>query len=105
VQISGVTTTLIYLYVVPAKVQGRWSATLPASKQPAMLNLKQQLTRVSGSARLDGKEVPLEEVKLRGDRLTFRLSGRKGEYSGQVKGKTIEGVVDGKQPWSATLGG
>jgi len=105
VQISGVTTTLIYLYVVPAKVQGRWSATLPASKQPAMLNLKQQLTRVSGSARLDGKEVPLEEVKLRGDRLTFRLSGRKGEYSGQVRGKTIEGVVDGKQPWSATLGG
>ena len=105
VQISGVTTTLIYLYVVPAKVQGRWSAVLPGSRQPATLQLRQQLTRVSGSARLDGKEIPLEEVKLRGDRLTFRLSGRKGEYSGQVKGSTIEGTLDGKQPWSATLGG
>ncbi len=110
VQISGVTTTLIYLYVVPAKVQGRWSAQLPAavSRQPATLSLKQQLTRVSGSARLDGKEIPLEAVTLRGDRLSFRLSGRKGEFSGQVKGRSIEGIVETggvKSPWSATLGG
>jgi hypothetical protein len=78
------------------------------SKQPATLQLKQQLTRVSGSARLDGKDVPLEEVKLRGDRITFRLSGRRGEFSGLVKGKTIEGVMESgstKTPWSATLGG
>ena len=59
VQISGVTTTLIYLYVVPAKVAGSWSAQMPpaVSKQPATLSLKQQLTRVSGSVRLDGKDV------------------------------------------------
>jgi hypothetical protein len=110
VQISGVTTTLIYLYIVPAKVGGRWSAKMPpaVSRQPATLQLRQQLTRVSGSARLDGREVPLEEVKLRGDRLSFRLTGRSGEFSGQVKGKSIEGeVVTGRlrQPWSASLGG
>ena len=107
VQISGVTTTLIYLYVVPAKVAGRWSARLPASlsKQAATLSLRQQLTRVSGTAELDGKEIPLEEVKLRGDRLSFRLSGRKGEFTGQVKGNAIEGLLDGKTPWSAKLGG
>jgi hypothetical protein len=78
------------------------------SRQPATLSLKQQLTRVSGSVRLDGKEVPLEEVKLRGDRLSFRLAGRKGEWSGQVKGKSIEGMVETggtRAPWSATLGG
>ena len=75
------------------------------SSHPATLQLKQQLTRVSGSARLDGKDVPLEEVKLRGDRLTFKLAGRKGEFSGQIKGKSIEGMLDGKTPWSATLGG
>ena len=65
------------------------------SRQPATLQLKQQLTRVSGSAKLDGKDVPLEEVKLRGDRLTFRVTGRKGEFTGQVKGRTIEGMLDG----------
>jgi hypothetical protein len=110
VQISGVTTTLIYLYVVPAKVGGRWSAKMPpaVSRQPATLQLRQQLTRVSGSARLDGKEVPLEEFKLRGDRISFRLSGRRGEFTGQVRGRSIEGeMVTGRsrQPWSATLGG
>ena len=110
VQISGVTTTLIYLYVVPAKVAGQWSAKMPpaVSRQPATLELRQQLTRVSGSARLDGKELPLEEVRLRGDRISFRVTGRPGEFSGQVKGKTIEGeVVNGrsKASWSATLGG
>ena len=106
VQISGVTTTLIYLYVVPAKVAGRWSAKLPPAlgKPPATLSLRQQLTRVSGSAQLDGREVPLEDVRLRGDRLSFRLAGRKGEFTGQVKGGAIEGLLDGKQPWSATLG-
>jgi hypothetical protein len=110
VQISGVTTTLIYLYMVPAKVSGRWNAQMPpaVSKQPATLQLRQQLTRVSGSARLDAKEVPLEDIKLRGDRLSFRLSGRRGDFSGQVKGSNIEGVVETggtKAPWSATLGG
>jgi hypothetical protein len=110
VQISGVTTTLIYLYVVPAKVAGRWSAQMPpaVSRKPATLSLRQQLTRVSGSARLDGRDVPLEDARLRGDRLSFKLAGRRGAFSGQVKGRTIEGVVDtggSKAPWSATLGG
>jgi hypothetical protein len=110
VNISGVTTTLIYMYVVPAKVAGRWSAKMPAavSGQPATLELKQQLTRVSGTARLDGKETPLEDVKLRGEHLSFKLAGRKGEFTGQVKGKSIEGTLDAggsKAPWSAALGG
>ena len=110
VQISGVTTTLIYLYVVPAKVDGEWRATMPpaVSRKPATLQLRQQLTRVSGSARLDGREVPLEELKLRGDRISFRLAGRRGEFTGQVKGRSMQGeMVNGrsKAPWSATLGG
>jgi hypothetical protein len=107
IQISGVTTTLIYLYLVPAQVQGRWNATMPpaVSRQPAYLHLRQQLTRVTGNLRVDGKDIPLEEATLRGDRISFRLSGRKGEFTGQVKGKLIEGTLDGKTPWSATLGG
>jgi hypothetical protein len=110
IQISGVTTTLIYLYVVPAKVAGRWNVQMPpaVSKQPATLQLRQQLTRVSGSAVLNGKEVPLEDVKLRGDRLSFKLAGRKGEFTGQVKGSSIEGTLDSggtKTPWSAALSG
>jgi len=109
VKISGVTTTLIYLYMVPARVQGRWSASVPASvgKGPLTLILKQQVTRVSGSARLEGKEAVLEDLKIRGDQISFRLAGRKVAFAGTVKGNTIEGQVDAggaKAPWRATLG-
>jgi SAM-dependent methyltransferase len=103
VKISGVTTTLIYLYVVPAKVAGRWTARVPAAlgKGPLTLNLKQQITRVSGSARLAGKDVALEDLKLRGERLSFRLQGTKAAFSGRVNGASIEGDIEGGGAWSA----
>jgi len=108
VAISGVTTTLIYLYVVPAKADGAWSAKLPAnlSKEPVRLDLKQQITRISGSARVGGKELPVEEARMRGERLTFKLAlgGRPYDFTGTVKGRAIEGSVEGggtKGAWSA----
>jgi SAM-dependent methyltransferase len=108
VQISGVTTTLIYLYMVPAQVQGRWSAKVPESvgKGPLTLNLKQQVTRVSGSGRLAGREVELEDLKLKGEQLSFGLAGGKAAFTGKVKNGVIEGEVDtggAKAPWSAKL--
>jgi len=110
VQISGVTTTLIYLYVVPAKVGGNWTAQMPpaVSRAPATLSLRQQLTRVSGSAKIDGQDVPLEDVVLRGDKLSFRFAGRKGEFTGQVRGNAIEGMFESggnRSAWSAALKG
>jgi SAM-dependent methyltransferase len=94
VKISGVTTTLIYLYVVPAKVGGRWQAQLPDGT--ATLSLRQQITRVSGTARYRGTDVALEDVKLRGERLSFRMAGR--ALSGRVRGAAIEGDAGA---WSA----
>lgn len=108
VAITGVSTTLIYLYVVPAKAEGAWSARLPAnlSKEPVRFSLKQQITRISGSARVGGKDVPLEDARLRGERLTFKLAigGKPYDFTGIVKGQAIEGSVDGgssKAAWSA----
>jgi len=108
VQISGVTTTLIYLYVVPARVAGAWRATAPdeLGREPLRLQLKQQLTRVWGSAGIGGREVELEDVKLRGNWLSFKLAarGRTYAFSGKVDGETIAGTVgagSGEAPWSA----
>ena len=109
VAISGVTTTLIYLYVVPAKVGGSWNAKLPAkiARAPVRLELKQQVTRISGSARLDGKEVSLTDAHLKGAEFRFRLGASNAWYTGTVKGEAIEGTVEGggvaKAAWSATL--
>jgi hypothetical protein len=94
VKISGVTTTLIYLYVVPAKVEGRWTASVPGG--PMTLDLKQQITRVSGTARVKGKDVALEDVKLRGERISFRVAG--SAFSGRIEGAAIQGD---RGAWSA----
>jgi hypothetical protein len=112
VQISGVTTTLIYLYVVPAKVAGNWNLKLSPtlSKDPIRVDLKQQLTRVQGYARVGGKEVPLDEPKLRGERIEFRLvtGGKAMNFAGTIKAGAIEGTVESagvKTAWSAVPAG
>ncbi len=106
VAISGVTTTLIYLYVVPAKVAGHWSATVPArvGRSPMRLELTQQVTRVSGSARLEGRSLPLEDAKLKGEILTFKLPGRPTVFTGRIAGNAIEGTAETRgvsEPWRA----
>jgi hypothetical protein len=108
--ISGVQTTIVWLYIVPAKVEGEWTAKLPEmiTRQPASLKLKQQFTRVSGTVVINGKEAALEDARLRGTQLLFRLEKHNGEFSGEVKGNAIEGMFDTgsrKIPWSASLGG
>jgi hypothetical protein len=110
IAISGVTRTVIYLYVVPAKVAGTWSATVPpaVSKAPMRLELTQQVTSVAGRAVLDGKAVPLADARLVGDEISFSLPGRDAAFRGTVRGRTIEGSVEAggaRAPWRAALGG
>jgi len=109
VAISGVTTTLIYVYVVPAKVAGRWRAQVPSTVgRRVTLDLQQYVNRISGSARIDGKDHPLLSPRLRGDRIDFRVLRRDGgyaEFSGQVSRDRIEGLARGngaETPWNAT---
>lgn len=106
VSISGVTRTVIYVYVVPSKVAGTWEAKVPAalSKESMRLELTQEINRVAGEARLDGRTVPLLDVELVGDRLSFRLAGRDGVLRGKVVGDRIDGTLEAggvRSPWSA----
>ena len=113
VKISGVTTTIIYLYVVPAKVAGAWSAkVLPAaSKQPVTFELTQQMQKIGGMAKVGGREVPVEDAKLVGEKISFTLRAERSQplaFSGQVRAGKIEGTVEAggvRSPWSATLAG
>jgi hypothetical protein len=105
VQISGVTTTLIYLYMVPAKVEGQWRAAVPAKVGKGLeLSLKQQVTRLAGSAKLDGRDAALEDLKIRGTQISFALPAKKASFTGTVKDDAIEGTVSAggtTSPWSA----
>lgn len=112
VNISGVKTTIIYLYVVPARVAGNWNVRLPAAlaKQAVTLNLKQKVQAVTGMARVGAREVAFMDMKLRGTEISFKLpvepNGKPLAFTGTIKGGSIEGLVDtgtARTPWSAML--
>ncbi len=85
-------TTL--LYVVPAKVAGRWR--LGAGE----LMLTQTYQVVSGSYRALGTSRPLAHAQLQGDRIRFNLDGI--EYEGVVNGATMQGTRSGSaESWRA----
>ena len=108
VQISGVTTTLIYLYVVPAKVAGNWSAQMPpaVSKAPATLSLRQQLTRVSGSAapRRQGRPARGREAARRPAHASSSPAARASSAARSRATRSRARSSGAKTPWSATLG-
>ncbi|HEX2649228.1 MAG TPA: class I SAM-dependent methyltransferase [Burkholderiales bacterium] len=109
VAISGVTTTILYLYMVPAKIDGRWSASLPPAlgRTPVPIEFStQRVTRVMGRASLGGKEAIVEDGAMHGETLTFRLiaNAKPYDFTGKVKDGRIEGTVSGggtTAPWSA----
>jgi SAM-dependent methyltransferase len=81
-----------HLWIVPAKVQGTWK--MPQGE----LTLKQTFQMVSGTLK-NGNVITPVSGKLNGEHLTF--SGAGVEYSGHVRGNTIESMGSGAK-WSAT---
>jgi hypothetical protein len=97
IQISGVTTTLIYLYLVPANVAGRWRATVPATidANAIELDLRQAYTRVSGDAQVKGVRTPIVDGRVRGKTLSFAFTtgGRVHAFEGTLHDGAVTGVV------------
>lgn len=106
---TGVPTATVYLYRIPASVHGRWQASVPPelTRQRVALDLRQQWQKLDGMASVGGREVPLADVALRGERVAFALPmerGRIAAFAGRAQGDAIEGTVtlDGSAfPWKA----
>jgi SAM-dependent methyltransferase len=86
-----------YLWIVPAKVDGTWK--LPQGE----LALKQEFQMVTGTLRTEGKTMPLQDGKVRGDEIVFTAGGVR--YSGKVNGTRIDGSTRNGAAWSATRAG
>jgi len=112
VPISGTTRTVLYLYIVPARVAGDWTLELPPAlgRKPVRVSILQQPARVLGAATVGGTAAPLEKLVIRGDEVSFAIPNlaRRGQsvrFSGTARGEVIEGVVavpGGEAPWRAT---
>lgn len=94
----------VYLWYVPAQVAGRWEIT--GGPQALSVLLQQRFQMIEGTATVDGRSVPLQNARLRGDAIDFTIAldgGRPVEFRGRVNGGRMEpraeaGAMSG---WSA----
>jgi hypothetical protein len=106
----------IFLWIVPARVAGRWESRLAVSGGPAAFefNFLQHFQLVHGTVRIGDRELKLPQFRMAGEQINFKLevpgAGKPASYQfrGWVKGEVIEGNVtvgEGSgqrvQPWSA----
>jgi hypothetical protein len=84
------------LHIVPARVAGVWQLGT------GELTLTQQFQMISGTLASGGRNAPVVNGRLRGDRIMFNVAGT--EYTGRVNGERMEGSTTGgaQQTWTAT---
>jgi SAM-dependent methyltransferase len=86
-----------YLYVVPARVAGKWrlSAALPKGAREYEVDFEQRYQEVKGGARVAGGFLPAFDANVAGERLAFVLAEDETtyRYEGRVAGDAIEGSV------------
>jgi SAM-dependent methyltransferase len=83
------------LYIVPAKVAGTWRLA------DGELELAQKFQALSGTLRRAGAELPIENGKLQGNEIRFKVSGM--EYSGRVEGDAMSGKLSADSgAWKAS---
>jgi SAM-dependent methyltransferase len=94
----------VYLWYVPAQVAGRWEI---AGGPPGLsVLLQQRFQMIEGTATIDGRSVPLQNARLRGDAIEFTvaLEGSKPMlFRGRVNGGRMEPRAEagGVSGWSA----
>jgi hypothetical protein len=110
--ISGTTYTVLFLYVVPARLAGAWRLELPGSlmSQPARLVITQEQFRLAGKLTTASGTAEVEELVVHGDDVRILLppltaGASRVQLDGRARGETLEGTLDarhGRGTWRAT---
>ncbi len=84
----------VYLWVVPARVDGVWDFT-DSEGQTFAVDLRQSFAELSGEIDRSGRREPLASATLHGRELRFTLAapGADTRFSGTVRGDEITGVL------------
>ena len=80
----------VYLWVVPARVEGRW--TIEGSHK-FTVTIQQKYQQISGTADIGGTSVPLRDASLSGAEIGFAvdINGMPYRFQGIVSGDRIDG--------------
>lgn len=100
----------LYLWVVPAHLEGRWQ---PARRGAPSVTIKQKYQDITGTVRIGDRELPIQQGRVEGDQLTFSagedLSGAPVLFRGRREGSSLKGelqIRDGqqlrKEAWEGT---
>ena len=94
-KINGVPKATLLLWIVPAKVAGRWQIEVDGGPRHE-LTLRQTYQSLTGSATVgDGRTAKITDAELRGNEIDFSLpDGRaRRQFHGIVQGESIQGKV------------
>ena len=109
-KVNGVPRATVYLWTVPARIQGQWELALamPANEKYE-LTLRQQFQSLNGTAVGGGRTVKLTQSRLNGNEISFAfpVGGDRHLFKGRVEGDIMEGTVElargrGPAKWTAT---
>jgi Methyltransferase domain len=110
--------SFIYLWIVPAKIAGRWQSQINTGAHTGNLEFEfdQRYQMFDGAARMGEQRLALRSTRLEADQISFQFLAKPGdnasrhEFNGTVKGDVIEGTLkvgDGaaqkQMPWSAKV--
>jgi hypothetical protein len=87
---ESVSGRTIYLWTVPARVDGRWSIE---GSHTFNVTIKQTYQKITGTADIGGKEQPLRDASLNGAEVGFavEIEGLPYRFHGIVNGDRIDG--------------
>jgi SAM-dependent methyltransferase len=91
---------MLYVWIVPAKVGGRWQLTYDGTQGGGIaFDLDQSFQALEGTAMIDGRKVPILEGQVTGDQVRFVIDrGDSGRTA--FEGRLIDGRLKG-EGWSA----
>lgn len=88
-----------YMWVVPAKVEGKWSLSTGGE-----LVIRQEFQKIKGSISWRGNGIAIENGLLLGNKIRFSADG--ADFTGIVEGKRIEGTRRSEEnltKWTAKM--
>lgn len=94
-KINGVPRATISLWIVPAKVSGKWQLQVEGGDQYEV-TLRQKYQHLEGGANAPGKALRMSYGALRGDEIGFTLTDGsvRRQFRGTVTAEGMQGSVD-----------
>ncbi|MGQ0660161.1 class I SAM-dependent methyltransferase [Sphingosinicella sp.] len=90
-QRQQVGTANVYLWIVPARVSGRWAMNIGG--RPAVLTIDQRYQQFIGALETDGQSARIEQGRITAGTIRFilRIGGQRRIFEGRLEGNQLVG--------------